>query len=140
MQTMLAVIFAGLFIVSPVLKIARSVEKQDDVIVRAAEWITAQPGLKNARIVTNDPRIAFYADRETYTRKSRDATIYPAVRHDYSSIENFALENQSDVIIIRISAKRINQLPNFRNYIKVKEFKKRKKIVTIFYSQKYTMR
>jgi hypothetical protein len=140
MQTMLAVIFAGLFIVSPVFKIARSIEKKDDVIVRAAKWIKAQPDLINARIVTNDPRIAFYAGRETYTRKRKDAFIYLAIRYDFSGIENFAIENRGDVIIIRISAKRLNQLPDFRNYIKVKEFKNRKKLVIIFYSQKETIR
>jgi hypothetical protein len=140
MQAMLAVIFAGLFIVSPVFKIARSIETQEDVIVRAAEWLSAQPGFKDARIVSNDPRIVFYAGRESYARKSNDVIIYHAARHDYSSMENFALENQIDVIIIRISAKRLNQLPDIRNYIKVKEFKKRKRIVTVFYSPNYPLR
>jgi hypothetical protein len=136
MQTGLAIIFTILFIVAPLGKVARTVEKQNDVIVRAAKWIKAQPDLKNARIVTNDPRIAFYAGRESYARNRGDSVIYPIIRHDYGGIESFALENRGDVIIVRISAKRLNQLPDFNNYIKVKEFEERKKIVIIFYSRK----
>jgi 4-amino-4-deoxy-L-arabinose transferase-like glycosyltransferase len=132
MQTMLAVIFAGLFIVSPLAKIARSVEKQDNVIVRAAEWITAQPAFKDARIVVNDPRIAFYTGRESYAQKKMDSWLHPTVHYDYSGIESFANEKQGDIIIIRTSVKRVVMLPEFKKFKKFKEFRGKQKIVLLF--------
>ncbi|UCH23418.1 MAG: glycosyltransferase family 39 protein [Deltaproteobacteria bacterium] len=135
-QTLLAVVFAGIFIVAPLGKIAQSVVKQDNVIVKTGEWLAAQPDFKNTRIVTNDPRIAFYAGRETYTRKKK-TIIYHSIRHDYSGIEKFALENKGDIIIIRTSTERLKLLPDLKKFAKVKEFKGKKKIAVIFYSRKY---
>jgi len=136
-QKILAVVFVVIFILAPAGKIANSCKKHDNTISIAGKWLGKEPKFKNARIITNDLRIPFYAGRELYSSREKGLLNYDNSIHDYVDMEQFAIANQADLIIIRLSKKKKKLLPAFKNFIKIKEFSGRKRISVIYSSKKY---
>jgi 4-amino-4-deoxy-L-arabinose transferase-like glycosyltransferase len=102
--------------------------KQDDVLVRAGEWIKNRPALKRAEIITTDRRIPFYAGRgKGYLRYEKS---------DYLAMEKLALDKSCDLLIIRRSKKYGDKSPRLRQFESVRKFVGVKDIVTIYYSPK----
>jgi hypothetical protein len=99
--------------------------KQDDVVVRAGQWIGAS-AVRRAPMITTDSRVAFYAG------KGKDYFRY--VRSDYRAMEAFALRKGYDVLVIRTSIKRLKSGPQLSRYKRVKEFVGVKNIVSIYFS------
>ena len=126
-----AILFVIVFSVSPIYRCAHSLWKQDDVITTAAEWIANKDEFHQAKIITTDPRIPFYAGRE------RDYMKYADIHHNYFAMEQTAIENQMDILIIRVSAKKKDILPELAVYKKVKEFIGKKNIAIIYCSPEF---
>ena len=102
--------------------------KQDDVVVRAGEWIKNRPALKRAEIISTDRRIPFYAGR------GKDYLRYD--RSDYLAMEKLALNKSYDLLIIRKSRKDGDKSPQLRQFESVRKFVGVKDIVSIYYSPK----
>ena len=133
----LSTVFIVIFILVPVGKIANSCEEHDNTISIAGKWLGKDPKFNNARIITNDLRIPFYAGRELYSSREKNLVKYKNSNHDYVDMEQFATANQADLIIIRLSKKEKNLLPAFKHFIKIKEFLGKKRIAVIFSSKEF---
>jgi len=136
-QKILAVVFIIIFILIPVGKVANSCKKLDNTISIAGKWLGKDPKFKNARIITNDLRIPFYAGRELYSSREKGLLKYDNGRHDYVDMERFARANQADLIIIRLSRKEKKLLPAFKHFIKIKELSGKKRIAVIYSSNEF---
>ncbi len=136
-QKILAVVFVVIFILVPAGKVANSCRKLDDTISIAGKWLAKDPKFDNARIITNEIRIPFYAGRELFSSREKGLLKYDNGRHDYVDMEQFAVDRQGDLIIIRISKKEKKLLPAFKHSIKIKEFSGRKRIVVIYGSKEF---
>jgi hypothetical protein len=102
--------------------------KQDDVVVRAGEWIGSKPALQGASIITTDRRVPFYAGRgKNYVRYSK---------RDYLAMEKLAVAKGYDLLIIRTSKRKAKPMPEPEKFKKVEVFLGVKDIVTIYYSPK----
>jgi len=100
--------------------------KQDDVVVRAGQWI-GRRALRRAPMITTDRRIPFYAG------KSKDYVSYRG--SDYRAMEVLAVEKGYDVLVIRTRKKRMKFERHLEKYVKVKEFVGVKDIVSIYISR-----
>jgi len=131
-QKILAVVFVVFFILVPAGKVANSCKNHDNAISIAGKWLAKETKFQNARIITNEIRIPFYAGRKLYSSEEKDLVRYDNSRHDYVDMEQFATAKQVDLIIIKISKKEKNLLPAFNHFIKIKEFSGKKRIVIIY--------
>jgi 4-amino-4-deoxy-L-arabinose transferase-like glycosyltransferase len=116
----IAVIFLGLG------SIYNSVDilwKQDDVVVRAGQWL-GKRALRKEPMITTDRRVPFYAGR------SKDYVLFRD--SDYRAMELLAVEKGYDVLVIRTSKKRITSGPQLARFKKVKEFVGVKDIVSVY--------
>jgi hypothetical protein len=52
-------------------------------------------------------------------------------------MELFATANQADLIVIRLSEKEKNLIPEFKHFIKIKEFYGKKRIAVIYRSKEF---
>jgi len=136
-QKMLAVVFVIIFIIVPAGKVANSCKKHDNAISIAGKWLGKEPKFNNARIITNDLRIPFYARRELYSSREKNLVKYDSSSHDYIGIEKFAIAKQADLVIIKILEKEKVLIPEFKHFIKIKEFSGEKRIVVIYSSQEF---
>jgi hypothetical protein len=83
------------------------------------------PEFKGKKIIATDARIPFYADRRSgYIRYGAGY---------YQGIEEAALANNADVIVIRESIKRKDSIPELQHFKRVKEFVGRKRTVVIYF-------
>ncbi len=130
---LLATAFVVLLVLPPVYKCAQMTWKQDNVIATAGEWLAGKAEFRKARIISNDSRIPFYAGRQ------KDYQMYQERHHghDYKPMEQVALSNRTDLIIIRTSVRKRDSLPDFRHFKKVKEFVGRKNIAVIYGSPSF---
>ncbi len=119
------------FFVSPVYKSVHNVWKQDNIIAKSGKWLANKEGLHKAGIITNDPRIPFYAGR------GNDFLNYPSLNHDYTAMQQTALKNRMDLLVIRTSVKRKNLIPQLQSYKKLKEFAGKKDVVIIYRSPEF---
>jgi 4-amino-4-deoxy-L-arabinose transferase-like glycosyltransferase len=97
--------------------------KQDDVVVRAGQWL-GKRALRRAPMITTDKRIAFYAGKED------DYVHYRG--SDYRAMEMLAGEKGYTVLVIRSRKRRMKSGPQLERYVKVKEFIGVKDIVSIY--------
>ncbi|MBW1820487.1 MAG: glycosyltransferase family 39 protein [Deltaproteobacteria bacterium] len=131
-QKILAVVFVVIFILVPAGKVANSCKKHDNAISIAGKWLAKEMKFKNARIITNEIRIPFYAGRELFSSREKDLVKYDSSSHDYVGMERLAIAKKADLIIIRISKKEKDLIPEFEHFIKIKEFFGKKRIAVIY--------
>ncbi|MDY6972154.1 MAG: glycosyltransferase family 39 protein [Thermodesulfobacteriota bacterium] len=123
-----SVLFFIAFALVPIYRCTHWLSKQDGVITAAAEWIAGKDEFRQAKIITTDTRIPFYAGRE------RDYMGYENIHHNYIAMEQTAIESQMDLLIIRVSAKIRKYLPDLAVYKKIKEFTGKKNVAVIYCS------
>jgi hypothetical protein len=131
-KKILAVVFVVIFILVPTGKVANSCKKHDNTISIAGKWLAKETKFKNARIITNEIRIPFYAGREIYSSREKGLLKYDNSHHNYVDMEQFAEAKRADLVIIRISKKEKGLIPEFKHFIKIKEFYGKEKIVVIY--------
>jgi len=120
-----------IFLVLPALyKSVSPVFKQDNIISIVGEWLADREELQEARIITNDSRILFYAGRgnDFLRYNERDYA------QRYGAMEEMARSNRLDLIIIRVSVKKRGIIPDFHQFKKIKEFLGKKNIAVIYAS------
>ncbi len=131
-----AIVFVVLFIIAPIYKHGSLIEKSDQVLATAAQWLT-KPGLEHVRIIHNDSRIPFLAGRKTHGSKGKDCYLHDPPDRDYRAIERIALKKKMDLIILKIRTKRKHSLPSFKRYRQVAEFTGKKKTVLFYGSPEF---
>ncbi len=136
-QKTLAAVMMMILILVPVGKIANSCRKNDNTISITGKWLAKETKYNNARILTNDMRIPFYAGRELYSNQEKDLLQYGNDLYNHEEVERFATVNQVDLIIIRFSHKEKELLPAFQHFIQIKEFSGKKRIAVIYRSQEF---
>ncbi|NNL43246.1 MAG: hypothetical protein HKO79_12225 [Desulfobacterales bacterium] len=136
-QKTLAAVFIIVFILMPAGKIANSCSKHDNTISIAGRWLGKETKYNNARILTNDMRIPFYAGRNLYSNQEKDLLQYGNDLHNHEDVEQFATVNRVDLIILKISEKEEEILPTFKHFKKIKEFSGRKRIAVIYRSKEF---
>ncbi|MDY6791419.1 MAG: hypothetical protein SWH54_09145 [Thermodesulfobacteriota bacterium] len=136
-QKILTVVFVAIFILVPVGKVANSCRKHDHTISIAGKWLAKETKFKNARIVTNDMRIPFYAGRQIYSSKEKGLVKYDSSSGSYAGLERFAIAKKADLVIIRISKKEKGLIPKFEHFIKIKEYYGKKRSAIIYGSKKF---
>ena len=124
--TALCVLLLG---VLPIYMSVEIVWKQDNVFVKAGEWIGKVPEFQKAAIISNDKRIAFYAGRQDYYD-------YHGGGYDNLTMEKFALENGADLLIIKRSKRKRDKRVQLKRFREVKEFAGGKDIIYIYCSPK----
>jgi hypothetical protein len=112
----------------PIYKSVEIVWKQDNVFVKAGEWIGKVPEFQKAAILSNDRRIAFYAGRQDYYDYHGG--------YDNLTMEKFALANGADLLIIKRSKRKRDKRPQLKLFREVKEFAGVKDIIYIYCSPK----
>jgi len=136
-QKILAVIFIVFFILVPAGKVANSCRKHDTAISTAGKWLAKETKFKNARIMTDDLRIPFYAGRELYSSREKDILKYDNRHHDFVDMERFAIAQRADLVIIRISKKEKDLIPEFEHFIKIKEIEGKKRCVVFIVHESF---
>ncbi|MFH1759857.1 MAG: hypothetical protein ABIA63_02025, partial [bacterium] len=127
-----------LFFILPVYQCVKQEWKQDKSLMTAAKWIATNSNNSKLKIITTDKRFLFYAGRkydvgDTFSGDKNDA--YYVLDDKYSSyneLEQIAIQNKFDLVILRISAK--NEAPKFEYFKILKEFKGSKNVSYIFSS------
>jgi len=113
---------------APLYKSARVLWQQDDVVKIAGKWLTEVPEFKGKKMISTDVRIPFYADlRSGYIRYGDSLS--------HHGIEEVALSNNVDLIIIKKSIKRRGSIPTLQHFKRVKEILGSKSIVVIYFSR-----
>jgi hypothetical protein len=102
----------------------KSLWGQDTIVKTAAEWLASQADLQGQHWASNERKIPFYAGR------GKNYFYYPTT--DYPSMEQHALADQADLLIIRISSKKRHLLPAFQNFTVVREFEGKKNLVVLY--------
>lgn len=121
---LLALAFLVLFCVLPPFQYVKSLWGQDTIVKTAAEWLASQADLQGQHWASNERKIPFYAGR------GKNYFYYPTT--DYPSMEQHALADQADLLIIRISSKKRHLLPAFQNFTVVREFEGKKNLVVLY--------
>ena len=128
---LLTILFLIIFFVLPGYESVHHVWKQDNIIAKCGKWLDNMEGFHKAGIITNDPRIPFYAGR------GNDFLNYPNLNQDYTAMQKAALENRMDLLVIRTSVKRKKLIPQLEIYKKFKEFTGKKDVVIIYRSPEF---
>ena len=116
------------FAVAPVFQSVKVLWKQDDVVKIAGKWLAQVPEFKGKKMIATDVRIPFYADRRSGYIRYGDSL-------SHHGIEEVALSNDIDLVIIKKSIKRKDSMPTFKHYKRVKEIVGSKNIVVIYFSR-----
>ena len=123
----LGAILLLIFVFAPIYKSARVLWKQDDVVKIAGKWLAEVPEFKGKKMIATDARIPFYAGRRSGYIRYGDSL-------SHHGIEEVALSNNVDLVIIKKSIKRKDSLPKLQYFKRVKEILGSKSIVVIYFS------
>ena len=117
-----------IFVFAPIYTSVRVLWKQDDVVKVAGKWLAGVPEFKGKKIIVTDARIPFYAER-------RSGYIRYGDGHSHQGIEETAVSNNVDLVIIRKSIKRKDSIPKLQHFKRVKEIVGSKSVVVIYFSR-----
>jgi hypothetical protein len=137
-------VFVFFFLILPVGNFANSISKNDPVIHAAGKWLANNSDLRDAKIITNDMRLLFYASRKlkdigkgVYLGSEKGDIIHQVVQYNYIKMEKAAIAGQMDIMAISVSRKRKILIPDFGNFKKFKEFKGKKDAVLLYAAPKF---
>jgi hypothetical protein len=103
---LLPLIYLGLLLSGP----------EDRVAADAGQWLKAQPATRPLKLVTNDLRIPFYAQRGT------DFIKFNNIWNDYSKLEEYAQGFDLDLIALRLPRDKKHLIPAFKYYKEISTF------------------
>jgi 4-amino-4-deoxy-L-arabinose transferase-like glycosyltransferase len=124
----LGAILLLLFVFAPIYRSVGVLWKQDDAVKVAGKWLAEVPEFRGKKIIATDVRIPFYADRKAGYIRYGDSL-------SHHGIEEVALSNDIDLIVIKKSIKRKDSMPTFKHYRRVKDIVGSKNIVAIYFSR-----
>ena len=124
----LGTILLLIFVFAPIYRSVRVLWKQDDVTKVAGKWLAGVPEFEGKKMIATDARIPFYAGRRSDFIRYGDS-------RSHHGIEEVALSNSVDIVIIRKSIKRKNSIPELRHFKRVKEILGSKSLVVIYFSE-----
>ncbi len=123
--TRTAMILLCLCLVTPLIKTVCIMTKPHTITRTAGTWIAKHSEYQNARIITTDARIPFYAGR-----LKGNYQIFR--KKNYERIEQTAIRNKKDLLIIKTARKCKKHIGSFQHYRKIKQFAEKKDVVLIF--------
>ena len=115
------------FVVLPVYRSVKDLWNQDDVVKIAGKWLAGREEFQGAKIIANDLRIPFYADRRT------NYVPYSNIEH-LSGMEKMAISEHADLMIISTSVRERDSVPQLQYFKKVREFRGLRGRVVIYAS------
>ena len=118
----------------------RSLQKEEDVTTITAEWLAKRPELADVKIITDDPRFLFYADKEKnylYNFITSVKMSHLNNKRNYGAMEKLARENKADVIVILAPSVKEGVIPEFTSYRGTKSIPGRKNRSIIYYSDEF---
>jgi len=139
---LLSGVLVTVLLLSPANKFNHLYKKSDDSVVRAGVWLAKQPELVDARVISTDPTIFYYAEREiSYdgTGKSLRVGSPWGYKGDarFNGLEQAALAKDVDVIVVSTTVRREVALDNSEKYRKLKEFTGKKDKIVIYCASDY---
>ena len=132
------------FILAPTVKSFELMRFNDNATPMAVKWLVKNHMIKQQQVVTNNKKLPFYIDLE-----KKRGTLNSQLHYSYNSnlpfyvdmkqeqkksdkkihyfynpkgskkIENFALQNNADLLIINLPTKNKTKIPNFNSFKKV---------------------
>jgi hypothetical protein len=120
------ILFGIAFLLLPLVKLIFSSCGNDPVLIHAGVWIKERAALAQARIVTNDIRIPFYAGLDKGYIKYLD--MKPRSRRT----ERFARSQKADLVVVVAPGRGRKMLPKFKYYKKLIMLKGQRDYVFIF--------
>jgi len=132
-------LFFLIFFTFPVYKCVEQEFNEDRSLIAAAKWIPDKSNDSKLRIITTDNRFLFYSGRDYYAAGDSfpvngSDEFYNLDNNDnnYSKLEQVAIQQKFDLVLIRISSKK--EAPQFEYFKKLREFNSGKNISYIFSS------
>lgn len=121
------IIFCGV----PVYKSLREVARPDKghFLKVAGSWLSSEADLRGDVLAGSDPRIRLYSSQELNFLNGGEAF---SIFRDFDQTEKVALEKNVDLLILEISQKRRDQVPQFKHYSLQEEFADEEKVVLIY--------
>ena len=119
-------LFTIFFLVLPFGKLVFASYTNDPVLIHAGAWIKSQAALTQARMVTNDIRVPFYAGRDKGYIKYLD--MKPESRRS----ERFARARKAGLVVVVVEGNEKKLLPKFKYYKKLKMLQGRRDVVFIY--------
>jgi 4-amino-4-deoxy-L-arabinose transferase-like glycosyltransferase len=131
-----------LLVLSPANKFNHLYKKSDDSVVRAGEWLANQKEFINARVISTDPTIFYYAERELSpdgTGKNLRVGNPWGYNGDagFNGLEQAAIAKNVEVIVVSTTVRRNVALDKSEKYRRVKEFIGKKDKVVIYCASDY---
>jgi 4-amino-4-deoxy-L-arabinose transferase-like glycosyltransferase len=131
------ILFFLILIITAVTEFDKYFKKKDDLARITGTWISGQANFEKTTIVFNNPVVAFYTGREVYFSKQGDTILYlNSDDKTYSKIENFALENRADLMVLYLRIDKLNMIVPFLNFVKIKEFSDENRTAIVYCSVK----
>jgi len=126
-RSMLTALLVLAFVAAPVYKSLKPLGDQDPLVKRAGQWLVEHPRYREVKILSTDARIPYYAGLgPNYIQHSRSIPL---------SMEDFALSQQVDLIILRTSLKNRGFTPRFQHYRQVQSIQGRKDMAMFYASE-----
>ncbi|MCK5077138.1 MAG: glycosyltransferase family 39 protein, partial [Calditrichia bacterium] len=100
-QKLIAILLLVCFIIFPLGKLFNTFSKQDKVIVTAGKWLAGKQELRDVRLITNDPRIPFYAGRDAFSSRNKNFWFPKNKTESYLDMEKEAISSQAKLMIVR---------------------------------------
>jgi 4-amino-4-deoxy-L-arabinose transferase-like glycosyltransferase len=131
---LLLVICVIAFILMPLGKFTKTMAGEERVIRQAGEWIKRDPKFQNVTFYANDSRIAFHAGWSRKEFENIKRKYKRIKRNQEMTLEQFGIENNIDLIALKISKKKLESAPAFTIYRELKELEGKKKNIFIYCS------
>lgn len=122
------IVFLLFFIAAPGIRSFHVIDKADDAMLAAGHFAVQNGLLTDARVLTNDDRLPFYAGLDIYEYE----TMPNKYSYDFKAIQRHAKKNRSDIIYIKVPKRKISQLNQITDYYEIKNFSGRRRNVYIY--------
>jgi hypothetical protein len=127
------VLFCIFFIAAPLARAFHCVEKADDAMLEAGKFAAQIRLLDDARVLTNDDRLPFYAGLKIDEYK----TVPGKYSYDFAAIKTRAKKMQADIVYVKAPAEKPLLFDNAAGYCLIKKFSGRNRDIYIYGSLKF---
>ncbi len=125
-----------LIIFSPVIKTLGQISSRDITTAYTLKWLNENDKINKVHIVSNNFKDSFYFDLEVQSDFNKKIHFYDS-RKISKSIEQYALDQNAQIIIYKIKTKNVGETPSFHFFKKIKSITGNRYTILIFYLQKF---
>ncbi len=122
-----------IIILAPTIKTFSLISSKDITTAKTIKWLIKNDKINKVQIVSNNNKDSFYIDLEAQEIMDTDWKAY-YYNKDVTpiSIEQFAIEKNAEIIILKIKSRHIDKIDNFQFYQWIKSFTGKKYITFIY--------